>query len=229
MNNDGDHDSWWSRLSRHEQIFATIVGALVTGVFGIVIALITISSRPSQATPSSATGSTATPVASSPITSETGTTLAPHSAMPVSGPVVGTPSPAPSASSSRQYLAYLTPVSGNVHVYTGSAIANGSNYLNSVMLYMTFGSTSAEYNIERQWRILDATIGLRDDSPQKEEFELQVFADGNPIYSHLFGLGQSQHIRLNIVGVLRLELRGTVVGGFYGNAYGIWGDAELTR
>jgi hypothetical protein len=126
-------------------------------------------------------------------------------------------------------LADLTPVSGNVHVYTGSATVNGKNYLNSVMLYMALGgSTSAEYNLERQWRSLKVTVGLRDDSPQKEEFELQVYADGNPIYSHLFGLGQSQYIRLNIVGVLRLELRGTLVGDLYGDAYSVWGNAHLS-
>jgi NPCBM/NEW2 domain len=244
MNNDGNDSfssrgsgSWWSRLSQHEQIVAAIIGALITGLFGITIALISISSGPSRASTSSATGSSSAPVASSPapvasspITSETATKPAPHSSTPSSESVVEVPSPAPSASSSRQYLAELTPVSGNVDLYTGSAAVNGSNYLNSVMLYMALGgSTSAAYNIERQWRSLEATVGLRDDSPQKEEFELQVFADGNPIYSHLFGLGQSQHIKLNIVGVLRLELRGTLVGALYGDAYGVWGNAALTK
>lgn len=233
MNNNGN---WWSRLSQHEQIVAAIIGALVTGIFGIFIALISISSGSSRTNTPSATGSSPAPVASSPapvasspITSETATRPAPHSPTPTSESIVETPPPVPSASSNRQYLADLTPVSGNVNVYTGDASVNGNDCLNSVTLYMTLGgSTSAAYNIERQWRSLEATVGLRDDSPQKAEYEFQVFADGNPIYSHLFGLGQSQHIRLNIVGVLRLELRATLVGDLY-DAYGVWGNAELTR
>lgn len=92
------------------------------------------------------------------------------------------------------------------------------------------GAYSVAYNIERQWRTLEATVGLRDDSPQNEEYEFQIFADGRPIYSHLFTLGQSQHIKLSIVGVLRLELRATLASpDWYGDTHGVWGDADLAR
>jgi hypothetical protein len=140
-----------------------------------------------------------------------------------------TDSPKPGASASK-YLADLTPISSNGGGYeTGNADLNGANYLNSVTLDMNFGSVSVAYNLERQWRVLKATVGLRDDSTQKDEYEFQVYADGRPIYSHLFTLGQSRHIKLNIAGVLRLELKSTLVGDYYGDAFGVWGNADLTK
>jgi hypothetical protein len=43
----------------------------------------------------------------------------------------------------------------------------------------------------------------------------------------VFGLGQSQHIRLNVAGVLRLELSATLASSYVGQAYAVWGNAEL--
>ncbi len=223
MNNDNDDfsssggkGSWWSRMSRSEQIVAAVVGAVIVGVFGVVTAFLSNSSHSSS---TSTRSSSPAPVATPPTRSGT----------PSPGSVVEDPSPSASiASSSGQYLAYFTPVSNYGTFDTGSAAINGHNYLNSVILDMNFGSTSVAYNLERQWHSLKASVGLRDDSTQKDEYEFQVFADGRPIYSHIFVLGQSQRIRLNIVGVLRLELRATLVGAYYGEAYGVWGNADLT-
>jgi NPCBM/NEW2 domain-containing protein len=222
----GNHDSssprskggWWSRMSQYQQIAAAIAGALVTGLFGLLIAFVGISRGSPHVGTSSATDSSPSPVLTQPITSGARTT-------PANAPT----SPSARASASGQFLADLSPVSNYGTFDTGDAAINGRNYLNSVILDMNFGKTSAAYNLERQWRTLEATVGLRDDSTQKDEYEFQVFADGRPIYSHLFALGHSQHIRLNIAGVLRLELRATLVGDFYGDAYGVWGNADLTR
>jgi hypothetical protein len=128
-------------------------------------------------------------------------------------------------------LAELTPVANSGAFETGNAEVSGKNYLNSVILDMALGgSYSVAYNVERQWHILQAIIGLRDDSPQNETYEFQVIADGHVIYSHLFVIGQSKHIRLNISGVLRLELRATLSSpAFYGEGYGVWGDASLSK
>jgi hypothetical protein len=209
---------WWSRMSRHEQIVAAIIGAVVTGIFGVLIALISSSSGPFNGNRPSAGSSSSAPIVSSPTTSGAGT-------MPTS------PSPASPRSPDMQYLANLTPVSNSGNFDTGNATVSGNSYLNSVILDMALGgSYSVSYNIERQWHVLKATVGLQDDSPQNEEYEFQVFADGRPIYSHLFTLGQSQHIRLNIVGVLRLELRATLSSSaFFGEAHGVWGNAYLAR
>lgn len=48
----GDSGSWWSRMSRSEQIVGAIAGAIVLGAFGVVAALIGHSSGSSQARPS---------------------------------------------------------------------------------------------------------------------------------------------------------------------------------
>ena len=245
MNTDGDdpfssknRGSWWSRMSRHEQIVAAILGAIVTGFFGILIALIGTSSARSHIDSSGATESSPAPVASSPapapsspIATGTETTSAPSSSPPSPAGAVEDPSPsAPSVASKGQYLAYLSPVSNSGFFDTGAAAINGSNYLNSVILDMGLsGPYSVDYNAERQWRFLEATVGLRDDSNQKQQVEFQIFADGSPIYSHIFALGQSQYVKLNIVGVLRLELRAMTVGDFYGGAYPVWGNAYLAR
>jgi NPCBM/NEW2 domain len=214
---------WWSRMSQYQQIAAAVVGALVTGLFGLLIAFIGISRGSPHVGTSSATNSSSSPVLALPITSGAKTTPANSPTSPSPGPITENPSP------SAQFLADLTPVSNYGTFDTGDAAVNGRDYLNSVILDMNFGKTSAAYNLERQWRTLQATVGLRDDSTQKDEYEFQVFADGRPIYSHLFALGQSQHIRLNVAGVLRLELRATLVRDFYGDAYGVWGNADLTR
>jgi len=144
---------WWSRLSQYQQIVAAIVGALVTGLFGVLIVLIGSSLGAKGSSPAS--------VASPPVTSGPETGKAPPAATPSPGPAAADAPPASSASARGQYLADLTPVSGNVHIYTGSATVNGSNYLNSVMLYMALGGRSIiENKIESQWRSLEATVGL---------------------------------------------------------------------
>jgi len=233
----GDYDSssprgeggWWSRMSQYQQVAAAIVGALVTGLFGLLIAFIGISRGSPHPGTSSTSDSSPSPVVTLPIASGTKATPANPSTSPSPRPTAKSLSPSLRASAGGQFLADLTPVSNYGTVDTGDAEVNGQSYLNSVVLDMNFGKTSAAYNLERQWNSLQATIGLRDDSTQKDEYEFQVFADGRPIYSHVFALGQSQHIRLNIAGVLRLELRATLVGDFYGDAYGVWGNADLTR
>jgi hypothetical protein len=67
----GDSGSWWSRMSRSEQIIAAVVGAIILGVFGVVAALISRSSGSSQAGPSgtdSPVVTSSSPVVNSPPT-----------------------------------------------------------------------------------------------------------------------------------------------------------------
>ncbi len=238
------NSSWWSRMSRHEQIVAARIGAIVTGLFGIIVAFISSSAGPSHAVsgavgsvppssePSAALASSSSPMASSsPITSSSATIAAPSSPIPPPDQVAQVSSSPPSPQPKVQYLADLNSVSNLGPVVTGNAEVNGNNYLNSVILEMvTGGSFSVSYDTGRSWHLLEATIGLRDDSPQNEEYEFQVFADGSPIYSQLLSLGQSRHIELNITGVLRIELRATLASpNWYGATYGVWGNADLIK
>lgn len=237
---------WWSRMSRHEQIVAALIGAIVTGLFGIFIALISSSAgashagtsnaagaaRPSSEPSGALAGSSSAPTVNSPTASAVGTMAAPPSPTPSPDQVAQDSSHSPpTPQSNLQYLADLNSVANLGAFETGNAQVNGNNYLNSVILDMALGgSYSVSYDTGRHWRTLEATVGLRDDSPQNEEYEFQVFADGNPIYSHLLTLGQSRYMKLNITGVLRIELRATLSSSaFYGEAYGVWGNAELIR
>jgi hypothetical protein len=63
----GDRGGWWSRMSRSEQVVAAIAGAIVTGIFAIVIAVITNSLGSSHNLPG--TSSSPTPVTTSALSS----------------------------------------------------------------------------------------------------------------------------------------------------------------
>lgn len=99
---------------------------------------------------------------------------------------------------------------------------------NSVILYLNPGPDSVSYNLERQWRHLAATVGLSDDSPENEKVQFQAFADGRLIYDHVFQLGQSQQVTLDVAGVLRLDLVATLASALVAQTEAVWGNANLT-
>jgi len=215
---EGGNRQWW----KNPIIMVPAVVAILAAIIGATLPTL-LQSGGGSAVPSPSAGRRSTPPANGPSYSAS----ASSSTTPRGR---ATAEPYKPGASAGEYLADLTPVSTYGGGYeTGNAELNGANYLNSVTLDMNFGSISVAYNLDRQWHLLKATVGLRDDSTQKDEYEFQVYADGRPIYSHLFTLGQSQHIRLNIAGVLRLELKSTLVGDYYGDAFGVWGNAGLTK
>ncbi|MGH3223820.1 MAG: NPCBM/NEW2 domain-containing protein [Streptosporangiaceae bacterium] len=115
-------------------------------------------------------------------------------------------------------------------LYTNeSATVNGHSYTNSVILYMNPGPASVEYNLGRQWRKLDVTMGLRDDSADNQSEQFRLVADGRTIYSRVFTLGQSKHVVISVSGILRLEMETTLVSSNYvGPVYAVWGSASLS-
>ena len=104
---------------------------------------------------------------------------------------------------------------------------NGKYYANSVYLSVNPGPANVSYNLGRQWRELDATVGLSDDSPENEKVQFQVLADDRTIYNGVFELGQSRQISLNVTGVLRLELVATLASPLAGQTNAVWGNASL--
>jgi hypothetical protein len=84
-----------------------------------------------------------------------------------------------------------------------------------------------EYSLGRQWKKLDMTVGLKDDSTENQNVQFQLRADGRTIYTQTFTLGQSRHVTLNVSGVLRLELDATLVSNYAGPVYAVWGNANL--
>jgi len=71
------------------------------------------------------------------------------------------------------------------------------------------------------------TVGLSDDSTANENVQFQLRADGRVIYTHTFALGQSEHVTIDVTGVLRLELDATLVSNYAGGVNAVWGSAEL--
>ena len=159
-----------------------------------------------------------------PVAPGSGSAPAPGSGSPL-GPGAGPGSPSAPAS---QYLEALNPVSNSGDLNTGNVEVNGQNYASSVYLYLNPGPASVSFNLGRQWRALDATVGVSDDSPENQKVQFQIFADQRLIYNHIFELGQSQHITLNVTNVLRLELVATLASTYAGGTNAVWGNANLT-
>jgi hypothetical protein len=78
MSNDGDDfasskggGGWWSRMSRSEHIVAALIGATITGIFGIIVAVIASSSGSSHSSPpGTASSSPAPPTTGTPPSSK---------------------------------------------------------------------------------------------------------------------------------------------------------------
>jgi hypothetical protein len=92
----------------------------------------------------------------------------------------------------------------------------------------TFGPHQVEYNLGRHWKHLQATVGLRDDSATNAQVRMDAFGDERPLYSHVFALGQSDQMNLDVSGVLRLRLVATLTSTPNGHATPVWGEARLS-
>ena len=69
-------------------------------------------------------------------------------------------------------------------------------------------TVSLPLNLGRQYRILNARFGISDSSPGPSgSASIEVIADGVIVYNRAFSLGQSQNVKLNILGVLRLTFQ----------------------
>ena len=138
-----------------------------------------------------------------------------------------TPTSVQSHEATSQYLGNLDPVSNSGSLLNGTAQVNGTYYPNSIVLYLNPGPASVEYNLGRQWKKLDMTVGLKDDSTENQNVQFQLRADGRVTYTQTFTLGQSRHVTLNVSRVLRLELDATLVSNYAGPVYAVWGSANL--
>jgi hypothetical protein len=124
------------------------------------------------------------------------------------------------------YLSDMSTVSGGIN--TGQAEVNGLLFAHSLVMDVTFGPDTIEYNLGRHWQHLQATVGLRDDSATHAQVRLEAFGDERPLYTHAFGLGESEQIDLDVSGVLRLRLVATPTANPDDRGFPVWGDARLT-
>ena len=123
----------------------------------------------------------------------------------------------------------MNPVADSGNTSTGSTEVNGKYYANSVTLSVDPGPANVSYNLGRQWRQLDTTVGLSDDSPENEKVQFQIIADDRIIYNGVFELGQSKKLSLNVTNVLRLELVATLASPQAGETSAVWGNAQITN
>ena len=131
-----------------------------------------------------------------------------------------------------QYLSDIDPLRSEYGVANEPAEINGEQYAQSVIMradkgYVPYGD--AEYNLGRKWRNLDATIGLRDDSPSEAALKFEVFADGTRLHEERMQIGESSEISLDVSGKLRLILKVSYDSSeeIDTYCYGVWGDIRL--
>jgi hypothetical protein len=133
-----------------------------------------------------------------------------------------------------QHLSDIDPLRSEYGVANEPAEINGDQYPQSVIMradksYVPYGD--AEYNLGRKWRSLDATIGLRDDSPSEAALNFEVFADGKRLHEERMQIGESSEISLDVSGKLRLTLKVSYDSSedIDTYCYGVWGDAQLSN
>jgi hypothetical protein len=134
---------------------------------------------------------------------------------------------AASTAPASQYLSNFDSVASSGSLFAGNLEVNGRHYRNSVMQILDPGPDSVSYNLRRQWRTLEMTLGLSDSSTENEMLQFRVTADDRIIYTGNFTRAQSRHVRLNVAGVLRLDLTTTLVSDYTGSADAVWGSVKL--
>jgi hypothetical protein len=151
---------------------------------------------------------------------------------PTSGSVAGSHSAAMSVTARRwRYLSGMDTVDG--YTYTGSLRINGASYNKS--LYWHDGSAGpgdteyAEFDLRRGCKTFDAHAGLDDDSTSDAQSEMTMSSLGTALWDNTFGVGQAQHVNMNVSTLLRIRLEYTVSAGDGWNtqAYPAFGDARV--
>jgi NPCBM/NEW2 domain len=158
---------------------------------------------------------------------------APASSAPASNGPASSQAPAAPASAGQaartapksQYLSNLDSVASSGSFLAGDIDLNGHHYPHSVTQILGPGSVS--YDLGRRWRTLDVTLELGGSPAGDEMVQFQVKTDSRIIFTGDITLGQSRHVRLNVVGVARLGLATTLVSGTKGSASPVWSSAEL--
>jgi NPCBM/NEW2 domain len=164
-----------------------------------------------------------------PVASAPATTAPPAAATPAPAVTPSVSAPAPTGSS-VQYLSDLTPVELGA-AFMGSADVNGTRLVHSIVMgvHPNRETNVAGYNLGRRYTTLQATVGLRDDSPSSCEVRMLVSIDGDRRDVGVVRLGVSKPITLDIANALRLELVSEYLGSDNGaQCPSVWGDAAVS-
>lgn len=109
----------------------------------------------------------------------------------------------------------------------GTKDVNGQKYPHALTAAVE-DAESAEYNLGRDYRRFEGTIGLSDsveDSSSTINFE--VYCDGRKLFDKTLGLGKAVEVDVDVTGCLRLELKNQLVSGEDWETPAVWGDARL--
>jgi hypothetical protein len=110
----------------------------------------------------------------------------------------------------------------------GSVNINGTTYDDSVTANRIDSPATVEFNLDHDCTKVRSTFGLSDGSTTGGQAEVSVQADGSPIYSNTFDLGQSESKTLTFATAplkIRLEAHNTsTVSGTFG--YGAFGSPQ---
>ncbi|MEU6228293.1 NPCBM/NEW2 domain-containing protein [Streptomyces sp. NPDC047042] len=131
-------------------------------------------------------------------------------------------------------LVEVDPLSSSYGIESGSADVAGKTFPQSVSLRVDKNSipaNDAEYTLGGKWKLFDAAIGVRDDSPTGGRLTFQVFADGASLYSQELAKGEPREIHLKVSGIQTLKIKVSFTAGeYYDNySYGVWGDARVVK
>ncbi|MDQ6617614.1 MAG: NPCBM/NEW2 domain-containing protein [Actinomycetota bacterium] len=134
------------------------------------------------------------------------------------------------------YLADLTPVElASVSYGTAPAKADSVSWEHPITERIQYCDSNKtvflSYDLNRKWRRFVTDVALDDQSHQSSTMRVRVDADGQTVFPQTaIGVGQSQHIDIDISNVLRLNLSIAylVPNGGYCNPV-VWGDPLLQR
>jgi len=128
---------------------------------------------------------------------------------------------------------------GQISAGSGSFSVDGMAYPRSVVFYNLCGNNDggdiwAEFNLEREYRQLVATVGISDENPTSARGTFRILADGNQVAYGKLVHGQSVPVKIDVANVLRLRLEVNNPSAAASCAlkaipvHTVWGDAVLT-
>src|SRR6266508_611089 len=133
------------------------------------------------------------------------------------------PAPAPGGVVTT-YLADLEPTQSSRLASTDEANINGKTFVHNVLFYACCDPASADYDLGRHYRRLEATLGVTDEAPADARSTFEVFLDCRKAYTATAGLGKPARLSLDVTGVLRLHL---VINSTQEDFLVAWGEAKI--
>lgn len=193
---------------KHSPLRLLIIGALLTTAGSIITAVVVnaISDDDSGSGSQSVQAANATTVPG-------GATKAPASATPMLDPA--------------HRDKFVATIGGDLTIDSGVDI-NGERFVYGASGHCEIGcgieyDDYIEFNLGRDYKTFRATLGLSDRSPQGTSRRIRVLVDGELLYERDFSLGQSEAVKLDVTGKLRLRIE--VLGSHF--VYGAIGDPTV--